>query len=63
MQQNDVIIRLDHITKSYGDKVVLDDINLEIKRGEFVPSWVRPAAEKPPHCVSSQASSHPTRAL
>ena len=36
MQQNDVIIRLDHITKSYGDKVVLDDINLEIKRGEFV---------------------------
>lgn len=36
MQQNDVIIRLDHITKSYGDKVVLDDINLDIKRGEFV---------------------------
>ena len=36
MQQNDVIIRLDHISKSYGDKVVLDDINLDIKRGEFV---------------------------
>lgn len=34
--QQDVIIRLDHVSKSFPDKKVLDDISLEIKRGEFV---------------------------
>ena len=36
MSQNDVIIKIEHLSKSFGDKKVLDDINLEIKRGEFV---------------------------
>lgn len=30
------IIRLEHLTKRYEGKTVLDDINLDIKRGEFV---------------------------
>ncbi|MBR6423470.1 MAG: spermidine/putrescine ABC transporter ATP-binding protein, partial [Bacteroidales bacterium] len=34
--KKDIIISLDHITKSFGDKKVLDDISLSIKRGEFV---------------------------
>lgn len=33
---NDVIIDIRHLTKSFGDKVVLDDINLQIREGEFV---------------------------
>jgi len=32
----DIIIRLDHISKSFGDKKVLDDISLYVKRGEFI---------------------------
>ena len=32
----DVIIRLDHVSKSFSGTKVLDDISLEIKRGEFV---------------------------
>jgi spermidine/putrescine transport system ATP-binding protein len=32
----DYIIRAEHITKSFGDKVVLDDVSLLVKRGEFV---------------------------
>ena len=36
MDQNDVIIKIEHLSKSFGDKKVLDDFNLEIKRGEFV---------------------------
>ena len=36
MTDNDVIIKIEHLSKSYGDKVVLNDLNLEIKRGEFV---------------------------
>ena len=34
--QNNCIIKIDHLSKSFGDKVVLDDINLDIRRGEFV---------------------------
>jgi spermidine/putrescine transport system ATP-binding protein len=35
-EKDDIIISLDHISKSFGDKKVLDDISLSIKRGEFV---------------------------
>ena len=30
------IIDLKHVSKKFGDKVVLDDINLYIRKGEFV---------------------------
>ncbi len=33
---NDYIIDLKHITKQYGDNVVLDDINMYIRRNEFL---------------------------
>lgn len=33
---SDCIIRVKDLTKSFGDKVVLDNINLEVKKGEFV---------------------------
>ena len=36
MSQNDVIIRIANVSKKYGDKVVLDNISLDVKRGEFV---------------------------
>ena len=36
MSENDVIISLEHLSKTYGDKTVLDDISLNIKQGEFV---------------------------
>ena len=29
----DVIINIEHVSKQFGDKVVLDDINLQIKKG------------------------------
>ena len=35
MNNNDIIIKLEHISKSF-DKKVLDDINLYIKKGEFI---------------------------
>ena len=35
-QQSDTIITIEHLSKSFGEKKVLDDINLCIKRGEFV---------------------------
>ena len=36
LQNNDNIIDLKHITKEYGDNVVLDDINMYIRRNEFL---------------------------
>ena len=34
--EKSTIIKIEHLSKSFGDKLVLDDINLDIKRGEFV---------------------------
>ena len=36
MSDKKIIIKLEHVSKSFGDKVVLDDINLYIKEGEFI---------------------------
>ena len=36
MAKTDAVIELSHLSKSYGDKKVLDDINLQIRKGEFV---------------------------
>lgn len=35
-EENDYIIDLKHITKAYGDNIVLDDINLYIRHNEFL---------------------------
>ena len=36
MEQKDIIINLEHISHSFGNKKVLQDINLYIKKGEFI---------------------------
>lgn len=36
MVNRDVIIDIRHLSKSFGDKKVLDDINFYIRRGEFI---------------------------
>ncbi|CEK34726.1 ABC transporter glycine betaine/carnitine/choline ATP-binding protein,Fe(3+) ions import ATP-binding protein FbpC,putrescine/spermidine ABC transporter ATPase protein,ABC-type spermidine/putrescine transport systems, ATPase components,glycine betaine/L-proline transport ATP binding subunit,ABC transporter [[Clostridium] sordellii] len=33
---NDVIIKMKHIKKTYDDKVIIKDINLDINKGEFI---------------------------
>lgn len=34
--RTDAIIRFDHVSKSYGENLVLADFNLSINKGEFV---------------------------
>jgi len=36
MSQDNPIIEIEHISKSFGDKKVLDDINMSIRKGEFL---------------------------
>ena len=36
MKDSNFIIELSHISKSFGDKTVLDDVSLYVKKGEFV---------------------------
>lgn len=36
MQNRDYIIELNNISKSFGDKVILDDVSIKVKKGEFV---------------------------
>ena len=35
-RKSETIIKIENLSKAFGDKVVLDNINLDIKRGEFV---------------------------
>ena len=36
MENKDYIIELNKISKSFGDKVILDDVSIKVKKGEFV---------------------------
>ena len=36
MNNNEYIIEIRNISKSFGDKVILDDVSINVKRGEFV---------------------------
>lgn len=36
MQKSDYIINIEHVSKNFGDKTVLDDVNLYVRKGEFV---------------------------
>ena len=36
MNNSNFIIELSHISKSFGEKTVLDDVSLYVKKGEFV---------------------------
>ena len=34
--EDNYIITLEHLNKSFGDSLIVDDFNLSIKKGEFV---------------------------
>ncbi len=36
MKNNDVLVKVSHMTKKFGDLLVLDDISFDVKRGEFL---------------------------
>ena len=36
MQQTNYIIEVQNVSKYFGEKVALDNINLRVKKGEFV---------------------------
>lgn len=36
MKENDVILHVDHMTKSFGDLQVLNDVSFDVHRGEFL---------------------------
>ena len=36
MQKSDCIFGVEHVSKYFGDKAVLNDVNLSVRKGEFV---------------------------
>ena len=36
MSSNEYIIEIKNISKSFGDKCILDDVSISVKKGEFV---------------------------
>lgn len=41
-------VKVEHLTKKYGDLLVLDDISFSIKKENFFASWGQPDVEKQP---------------
>ncbi|MCR5273220.1 MAG: amino acid ABC transporter ATP-binding protein [Lachnospiraceae bacterium] len=35
-RMNELLIKIDHLKKTFGDHVVLEDVNMEIKKGEVI---------------------------
>ena len=46
-----VNITIRNAVKRYGDNVVIPNLSLEIRQGEFLRSWVPAAAAKPLSCA------------
>lgn len=62
MQKSDCIIGVEHVSKFFGDKAVLNDVNLSVRKGEFVTILGdRPAAERQHCCASLQAFRQPRK--
>ena len=36
MQKSDCIISVEHVSKCFGEKTVLNDVSLSVRKGEFV---------------------------
>ena len=56
------LIDIVDITKSYGDSVILDQLNLYIRENEFFPSkmiFPESGVSKPPKILSSVVFPHP----
>ena len=56
------LLRLDHITMQFGGVVAVDDLNLEINKGEIVALIGPTAQAKPPRSMSSPACTSPPMA-
>ena len=41
MQEDKSIIEVSHVSKYFGDKTALDDVTLNVKKGEFVKMCIR----------------------
>ena len=36
MEENNIILHVDHMTKNFGDLKVLNDVSFDVHRGEFL---------------------------
>ena len=52
IRKSDRIISVEHVSKYFGEKAVLNDVNLQVRKGEFVTILGLPVAERLPCCVS-----------
>ena len=55
-------IELDRVSKTFGERIVIDDLSLEIQKAERLVLFGPPVLEKPPFCALSPAWKFPTKA-
>jgi len=44
----EIDVRLERVSKFFGDVPAVDDLSLDIAEGEFFSLWDRPATGRPP---------------
>ena len=55
------MLKIEHLTKAFGDKLAVDDLSLHIAPGEIYGLSVTTARAKPRRCAPLRASSSSTR--
>ena len=56
------MLRIEHLTKKYGEKAAVDDLTLHIAPGEIYGFIATPAPARPPRCAACPASCSSTPA-
>ncbi len=47
------LLTIEHVTKKFGNDLILDDISLSVRKREVIVLLAQAAAEKVPFCVAS----------
>ena len=55
-------IELDRVSKTFGQRIVIDDLSLEIPKAERLVLFGASGSGKPPFCALSPAWKFPTKA-
>lgn len=52
----ETLLTVEHLIKKYGDQVILDDVSLDVKKGEVIPEDRSSELQLSVHCACTRKS-------